>query len=71
MNRGTQIITTFEPEHVVQPISTNGIASLDRSGRILATSLGEDAVLTNLETGELLARIEGVSPCVGPSEKPG
>lgn len=36
--------------------------SLDHTGRILATPLGEDALLTDLNTGKQLAKIEGVSP---------
>jgi hypothetical protein len=52
--------TTFEPEHVIQPIYTGGSVALDQSGRILATTLGEDALLTDLNTGRQLARIEGV-----------
>lgn len=51
--------TTFEPQRVIQPIYTGGAVAIDRSGRILATTLGEDALLTNLHTGEELARIEG------------
>lgn len=34
--------------------------ALDQSGRILATPLGEDALLTDLNTGKQLAKIEGV-----------
>ena len=56
----SKIITTYEPERVIQPIYTGGDVLLDREGRILATCLGEEALLTNLRTGELLARIEGV-----------
>lgn len=52
--------TTFEPEHTIQPIYTGGSVALDQSGRILATTLGEDALLTDLNTGKQLARIEGV-----------
>ena len=52
--------TTFEPEHVIQPIYTGGSVALDQSGRILATTLGEDALLTDLNTGRQLAKIEGV-----------
>ena len=52
--------TTYEPERVIQPIYTGGDVALDREGRTLATCLGEDAILTDLGTGELLARIEGV-----------
>lgn len=52
--------TTFEPKRVIQPIYTGGSVALDLSGRILATTLGEDAILTDLTTGRELARIEGV-----------
>ena len=52
--------TTFEPENTIQPIHTGGSVALDQSGRILATTLGEDALLTDLTTGKQLAKIEGV-----------
>ena len=52
--------TTFEPSRTIQPIYTGGSVALDRTGRILATCLGEDALLTDLDSGEQLARIEGV-----------
>jgi U3 small nucleolar RNA-associated protein 13 len=52
--------TTFEPEHTIRPIYTGGSVALDREGRILATTLGEDALLTDLNTGRQLAKIEGV-----------
>ena len=52
--------TTLEPEHTIQPIYTGGTVALDQSGRILATTLGEDALLTDLNTGKQLAKIEGV-----------
>ncbi|KAJ0117717.1 U3 small nucleolar RNA-associated protein [Diaporthe amygdali] len=51
--------TTFEPERAIQPIFTGGSVALDNGARILATSLGEDAVLTDLSTGRQYARIEG------------
>ncbi|KUJ07671.1 WD40 repeat-like protein [Mollisia scopiformis] len=51
--------TTFEPEYTIQPIYTGGSVALDQSGRILATTLGEDALLTDLNTGRQLAKIEG------------
>jgi len=54
--------TTFEPEHTIQPIYTGGGVALDQNGRILATTLGEDALLTDLNTGRQLAKIEGVHP---------
>jgi hypothetical protein len=53
--------TTFEPERTIQPIYTGGSVALDGSGRIFATTLGEDALITDLDTGRELARIEGVS----------
>lgn len=53
---------TYEVEKVIQPIYTGGDVALDSDGHILATCLGEDALLTNLKTGELLARVEGVGP---------
>ncbi len=52
--------TTFEAQRVIQPIYTGGSVALDKTGRILATCLGEDALLTDLNTGKQLARIEGV-----------
>lgn len=52
--------TTFEPEHTLQPIYTGGSVALDQSGRILATTLGEDVLLTDLNSGKQLAKIEGV-----------
>jgi hypothetical protein len=60
MANKTPYQTTFEPEHVIQPIYTGGSVALDQSGRILATTLGEDALLTDLSTGRQLAKIEGV-----------
>ncbi len=55
--------TTFEVDRVIQPIYTGGSVALDDASRILATTLGEDAVLTDLATGKLLATIEGVGFC--------
>ena len=60
MSKKSGFQTTFEIERVIQPIYTGGAVSLDESGRILATCLGEDALLTDLNTGEHLARLEGV-----------
>lgn len=60
--------TTFEPERVIQPIYTGGAAVLDNGARVLATTLGEDVILTNLATGRQYAKIEGVRfpllPCL-------
>ena len=54
-------LTTFSIADIIQPIYTGGDVSIDSQGQILATCLGEDAVLTNVQKGTLLARIEGVS----------
>ncbi|KAH9844457.1 Utp13 specific WD40 associated domain [Teratosphaeria destructans] len=51
--------TTFEPARVIQPIYTGGAVALSQDGRILATCLDEEALLTDLNTGKHLARIEG------------
>ncbi|KAF4550270.1 Utp13 specific WD40 associated domain-containing protein [Elsinoe fawcettii] len=51
--------TTFEPRHVISPIYTGGSVALSQDGRVLATCLGEEVLLSDLNTGEQLARIEG------------
>ncbi|KXH38154.1 WD repeat domain-containing protein [Colletotrichum simmondsii] len=51
--------TTFEPERVIRPIFTGGSVALDNGAKILATPLGEDAILTNPSNGKHLAKIEG------------
>lgn len=56
-----EVKKTFEPARVIQPIYTGGPAALSADGRVLATCLGEDALLTDLSTGAFFARIEGVS----------
>ena len=56
----TKFTVTFEAERVIQPFYTGGDVALGGEGRILATCLGEEALLTNLATGQLLARLEGV-----------
>lgn len=52
--------TTFDVEHVIRPIFTGGSVSLDNGARILATVLGEDAILTDPSNGKHLAQVEGV-----------
>ena len=52
--------TTFEPNKIIQPIYTGGSVALSQDGRVLASCLGEDVLLSDLTTGEHLARIEGV-----------
>ena len=59
-SRRNALSTTFDPERTIQPIYTGGDVALDDSGRILATCLGEDVVVTDLSTGKMLAKIEGV-----------
>ena len=51
---------TFQPELTIQPIYTGGDVAIDNTGRILASCLGEEVVITNLDVGESLARIDGV-----------
>ena len=54
--------TTFEPSRVVRPIFTRGNVAVSRNGRILASSVDEDVVVSDLwNGGEELARVEGVS----------
>lgn len=60
MANKTPFKTTFEVVETIKPIYTgNGIA-VDRNGGLLATALSEDALLTDLDTGRQLAKIEGV-----------
>ncbi|KAK0652139.1 quinon protein alcohol dehydrogenase-like superfamily [Cercophora newfieldiana] len=51
--------TTFEVSNVIQPVYTGGSVGLDNGARILASTLGENAVLTELATGRQLVEIEG------------
>ena len=60
MAQKVDVKTTFEPSRVIQPIYTGGSVALGEDGKILATCIGEEALLTHLDTGEHLARIEGV-----------
>jgi hypothetical protein len=60
MAQNIQIKTTFEISKVIQPIFTRGNVVLSEDGRILATCLDEDVVLTDLYTGAELGRIDGV-----------
>jgi hypothetical protein len=53
--------TTFEASKTLQPIYTGGSTALDASGRILLSCVGEDANIVDLETGDQLASLEGVS----------
>ncbi|KAH7032955.1 WD40-repeat-containing domain protein [Microdochium trichocladiopsis] len=51
--------TTFEVAEVIRPIYTGGAVSFESGARILATTLGEDAVLTDLKSGKHLTKVEG------------
>jgi U3 small nucleolar RNA-associated protein 13 len=55
------IKTTFEVSRTIRPIYTGGSISLDSSAQLLATCVGQDVLIVDLETGEQLANIEGVS----------
>ena len=64
MSTRTSTKTTFAPENVIQPIHTGGDVALESEGRILVTCLGEEALLTDLSTGKLLNRLEGVGSVI-------
>ncbi|KAK6529118.1 U3 small nucleolar RNA-associated protein 13 [Orbilia ellipsospora] len=51
--------TSFKPIKVLQSFYTGGKCALSGDGRILVSTLDEDVILTNMETGQELARIEG------------
>ena len=62
--------TTFEPSRVISPIYTGGSVTLSENGKILATCLGDEALLTDLNTGAQLARMEGVGHNFCPQIQP-
>lgn len=62
-NNKAEVKTTFEPSRVIQPIYTGGTVATTSNGEVLASCLGDEALLTDLNTGAHLARIEGVSFC--------
>ncbi|KAF4120464.1 U3 small nucleolar RNA-associated protein 13 [Geosmithia morbida] len=51
--------TTFDVDKVLRPIFTGGSVSIDNDARVLATTMGEDAILTEPATGRHLGQIEG------------
>jgi U3 small nucleolar RNA-associated protein 13 len=51
--------TTYEVHRTLQPIYSGGSLSLSEDGRILAASLGEEVLFTDLTNGKELGRIEG------------
>lgn len=57
----SKAITTYKPEYVLQPILSGAAIALDDSGKVLATCLGEESIITDLSSGQVLARVEGVS----------
>lgn len=54
--------TTFTPSKVVQPFYSGGPGNvaLDKSGRFLATVCEDEVVITDMETGQEMVRLEGV-----------
>ncbi|KAJ6263419.1 Beta-TrCP [Drechslerella dactyloides] len=59
-----QLKTSFVPTKVIQSFYTGGKCALSADGRILASTLDEDVILTHLQTGQELARIEGDSELI-------
>lgn len=53
--------TTFEASRTLRPIYTGGSTALDASGRLLAACVGEEVLIVDLESGDQLASLEGVS----------
>ncbi|KAJ3489692.1 hypothetical protein NLG97_g5941 [Lecanicillium saksenae] len=51
--------TTFDVDRVIRPIFTGGSVSIDTNAQLLATTIGEDAILTNPTNGRHLGEIEG------------
>ncbi|KAI1342011.1 WD40-repeat-containing domain protein [Xylariaceae sp. FL0016] len=51
--------TTFDPSEVIRPVFTGGAVAIENGARILATSLGEDAILTDLKTGKHITKVDG------------
>jgi U3 small nucleolar RNA-associated protein 13 len=59
MAQRAAVTTTYDIERTLQPIYSGGAISLSEDGRILAASLGEDVLLTDLTNGKELGRVEG------------
>ncbi|KAF8443603.1 WD40-repeat-containing domain protein [Terfezia claveryi] len=51
--------TTFEVQKVIQPFYTGGKVALDKDSRFLVTTLDEDVLIVDYESGDELARMEG------------
>lgn len=58
--------TTFDVDRVIRPIFTGGSVSIDNDAQVLATTIGEGAILTNPTNGRHLGEIEGVRECASP-----
>ncbi|KAI9729081.1 MAG: U3 small nucleolar RNA-associated protein 13 [Chrysothrix sp. TS-e1954] len=59
MARRNTTTTTYEPVHVIEPFYTGGDAAISQDGKLLATCLAEDVILTDPGNGRRLARVEG------------
>ncbi|KAH7391946.1 WD40-repeat-containing domain protein [Pyrenochaeta sp. MPI-SDFR-AT-0127] len=59
MAQRATVRTTYEVGRTLQPIYSGGSLALSADGRILAATLGEDVLLTNLTNGKELGRVEG------------
>ncbi|KAF2178538.1 WD40 repeat-like protein [Zopfia rhizophila CBS 207.26] len=59
MAQRATVKTTYAVHRTIQPIYSGGGVGLSEDGRILAACLGEDALLTDITTGQELARVEG------------
>ena len=51
---------SFKKGRVIAPLYTGGPVSVSHDGRMLATCVGEEAILTDLEEGRQIARFAGV-----------
>ncbi|KAI5921358.1 WD40-repeat-containing domain protein [Camillea tinctor] len=59
MANKTPFKTTFDATEVIRPVFTGGAIAIEDGARILATTLGEDAILTDLKTGKHITKVEG------------
>ena len=60
MTTRSKLVTTYDPQQVIQPLYTGGDVALSARGDLLVTCLTEEVVLSNLSNGRILARIDGV-----------
>ena len=59
--------TTFEAGEVIRPIYTGGPVSLTDDGRVLATALDSDVVLTQERLATSRETHETLSTCISPA----